>query len=425
MSRWTEALQNHQIHKTLDELLSQATKEFDNPTDEQFIEKRRFVKVVNKIQNFLAGIDPETAPLNVIDNVNNYLRTEPVLAQAIAYGNTGRAKHLRIANDQISGAFTILASLAPFADDYPKTASTNIVEKEFDSFVTLVNAEKNRLADSISHLSDAVKQQNQRISDLSSEIENRKTEINSVISGWQEQFSSAQNQRQNDFLAAQKDHSKTIQEWQSQTEKEVETSVTNLISKIQEELQEARKNFDEAISEYLQEAKNKHTAILELYGLVAGDSVAAAYVESADNERKAANFWRWASIVFVIATTTWTGLSYYYGESVGAEGNILWTQITKALSITGVLLYGAIYSAKQSNAHRINERQTRWFALEVKAIDPFISSLDNDDRKALKNKLSEKLFGQNSRAIEKDHLYEDQHFLETLLKGIVEIIKAK
>ena len=51
-----------------------------------------------------------------------------------------------------------------------------------------------------------------------------------------------------------------------------------------------------------------------------------------------------------------------------------------SFSLTAVLLYGAAYSAQQSTKHRNNEKRARWFALEIKAIDPFISSLPESDR---------------------------------------------
>ena len=100
-------------------------------------------------------------------------------------------------------------------------------------------------------------------------------------------------------------------------------------------------------------------------------------------------------------------------------------QMIKAFSVTAVLLFGAAYSAKQSNIHRDNEKRTRWFALEVNAIDPFIASLNEDDKKALKNKLSDKLFGQQVISNDKNGKIIDEHAFGILIKGITDILKAK
>ena len=66
-----------------------------------------------------------------------------------------------------------------------------------------------------------------------------------------------------------------------------------------------------------------------------------------------------------------------------------------------MLLAAAGYFSLQSKLHRDSEQQMRWFALEVKAIDPFLSSLDDLDQKELKKKLSEKLFGQDRASTNK------------------------
>ena len=106
------------------------------------------------------------------------------------------------------------------------------------------------------------------------------------------------------------------------------------------------------------------------------------------------------------------------------NSGISWSQLLKAFSVTGVLLFGAAYSAKQSNIHRQNEKRTRWFALEVKAIDPFIASLKEDDRKALKNELSKRLFGQKDENNEKDKVFDD-HAFKVVIKGITDVLKSK
>ena len=40
----------------------------------------------------------------------------------------------------------------------------------------------------------------------------------------------------------------------------------------------------------------------------------------------------------------------------------------------------------------------RWFALEVKAIDPFLASLGEEDHKKLKVQICERIFGQSNNS---------------------------
>ena len=185
----------------------------------------------------------------------------------------------------------------------------------------------------------------------------------------------------------------------------------------------AVQNFKTEISQYLEEAKEKHQAILDLYGLAAGDSVAGGYLQNANDEKKQANFWRWATITFIIATVIWTAISYFtLGKS---DGGFWWSQLIKGFSITAVLLFGAGYSSKQSSIHRHNEKQTRRFALEVKAIDPFIASLNEENQSQLKHKLSEKLFGQNNNDdSDNEGRNISENSLKTLSKLVIDILKA-
>lgn len=423
MNRWQERFDSHEIHKTLKELHSLGSKDIEVSEEEQIIEKRRFLKIIESFQSVLKKLDPEVISYHILDNITNQLRSDPLFSNLEAYIDQGKAQYIRQANDlldDIVPLFCGLYQVSNLGEEIP----TRGLEKIFDSFVKVINSEKEELKKELHKLNEQSNQQDRKLTDLSTDIDSRKKEINELIANWQAQFSDAQNTRQKEFTNTLDRYRNEVDGRLIKIQERSNKFTSEAVEKHNQILEKNQTQFDEKMSSYLNEAKEKHKAILELYELTAGDSVAAAYIKSANNEGKAADFWRWATIVFVIATSIWTGIAYYLG-SIDVEGNILWGQILKAFSITGVLLFGAVYSAKQSNAHRINERQTRWFALEVKAIDPFISSLPPTEQSSLKNKLSEKLFGQSSRANDKDFLHNDEHYLETLLNGIANIIKAK
>ena len=90
----------------------------------------------------------------------------------------------------------------------------------------------------------------------------------------------------------------------------------------------------------------------------------------------------------------------------------------------GRSFFGAIYASKQSQAHRQSERRTRSFALEVKAIDPFIKSLGIDDQKELKKELSQRLFGQKIEDDVSTDAKADIGQLESVIHKISDLIKV-
>jgi len=95
------------------------------------------------------------------------------------------------------------------------------------------------------------------------------------------------------------------------------------------------------------------------------------------------------------AAALWIGIKYFFGFGTPSEGGINWPEVIATTSLTLVLLGTGGYAARQSGIHRETEQHMRWFALEVKAIDPFLASLPEEKRDELKNQLTQKLFGQN------------------------------
>ncbi len=431
MSRWKELFKNHAIHATLDELRVLANTKFDDITADHQSEKRRFLKVVTAYENILKNLDPELTPFNSLDSLNNALRKN-ISTQMVPYRDSGNADNLINSNNNISDQLTQLSLLISIAKKAVSEKPLKGLGDSVDEFAKSIEAKKKTLEDEINDVSPIVEGQKTQLEELSNNINTKKQEIDSLITGWQEQHSNAQNKRDTDFVADQKVRTDTYAEWRKGIEEETKTSINGLVTKSTEKLENHQTEFDDSVSEYLATAEKKHQAILELYELVAGDSVGSGYLKSANDEKRQAGFWRGAAILFILATAGWTAYAYIADTStVINESGVIeqlkfsWAKVLKAVSVTGVLLFGAVYSAKQSNVHRQGEKRARWFALEVKAIDPFISSLEKDDQKALKKQLSERLFGQQEHIQDKDPQVIDEHAFSLLVKGIIDILKAK
>jgi hypothetical protein len=123
--------------------------------------------------------------------------------------------------------------------------------------------------------------------------------------------------------------------------------------------------------------------------------VAGGYKKSADDERAAANTWRIISMLCYALILLWVVFKGKLGFGIAQAGALDWPVIVTTLSVTAVAFVAAQFASRQSRLHRINEQRMRWFSLEVKAIDPFISSLPIEMQQELKRQLSERLFGQD------------------------------
>jgi hypothetical protein len=394
----------------------------------------------------LASVDPEVVPVNQLDGLNNHLRHQNVNNQVNAYTQSGKASHLVAINDHVSKQLTQLSIIQSLSDDPEVQDRISYIDSVIDSTINGLSAKKEDLDGQLANLSSLTEEQAKKLKSLSEEIELKQAELNKILSDWQNQFSSAQESRSQEFS-----------KWRDAFASEKNKEVQEILDKHDEALDQQTGRLESELDRIIEDAKSKHQSILELYELTAGDSVGAAYIKSADEEREQADRWRKVSVGFIVLTVIWLVFSFFYNsESWSAFGNVAsevisqgdnegeetdqagsedvnfelqplqnirfpWHTMLIAFSISGVLLWGAAYSAQQSTRHRNNEKRARWFALEVKAFDPFISSLEPQQQQDLKRQLAERIFGQNSTADE-DSKVVDEHALKAVTEAFGKVL---
>jgi len=449
MSRWIEQFNKHPIHATLEWLRGSVSNKNKTVDATEISEKRRFLKVLSKFEDVLQNLDPEIIPFSHFDALNNALRHASVTNQINAYISNKNVANLAAANDQVSNQLATLSAISGLCGLPTSSTLVNDLEKLIDSTSTQLVEEKDALSEKIDTLTGKVNTNENRLTDLDGQIDQNKSEVNAQVSEWQSQFSSAQESRSQDF-----------NKWRDDFASEKNSDIENAIKSYNDALTKDKAEFKSKIDTILSDGKLKHESILELYQLTAGDSVGAGYVKNAGEEKTQADTWRRISVGFIIATICWMLFAYYTNskpsydasltlqpttqqaeEKTSEDGKkdgvktimdsltnnniqvskqIPWSLLFITFSISGILLWGSAYSAQQSTKHRKNEKRTRWFALEVKAIDPFISSLNPDQQNALKKELSEKMFGQFSN--EDDSKVIDEHVLKVVADTISGVI---
>ncbi|PHS79161.1 MAG: hypothetical protein COB59_03185 [Rhodospirillaceae bacterium] len=462
MNRWKQQFKDHPIHETLAGMHEFASIEFENPQQNTIPERRRLLKLIETYQEILNHIDPELTPFDQLNTLNNAIRND-AYNNAHEYTEDGDVDYLTYANDALSSQLIHVSYLNPIAQKSRPLKPTKTLEKLVDSTAEEIIKRKNQLEKELDTLSDSIEDKGkelkaeletfsqnitERKTDLENElqtfsenieeldelVETRKQSTDSLISEWQQQFSESQDNRRSEFNA-----------WREKVNDKAASSTNAVIEKTNGRLDSHSTKFIEKIDAFILDAENKHQAILDLYELAAGDSVAGGYLQNANEEAKQANFWRMASIGFLFATVIWLATHVNAISNDVSKNTVSIEEIkpnlnntqesdktkkTKAstmsltttsselanwlpkllitFSVSGVLLWGSAYAAQQSTRHRNNEKRTRWFALEIKAIDPFISSLTPEQQSTLKTQLSERLFAQSSTT-EKDTSVIDEH----------------
>lgn len=446
MNRWKEAFDKHPIHETLSWLDDAASSNVENISEGEVEEQRRLKKIIERYRLVLASVDPEIVPVNQLDSLNSQLRHQNVTNQVNAYIQSGKASHLVAINDHISKQLTQLSLIQSLSDDSESQDRISYIDSVIDSTINGLSVKKEALDTQLANVSSLTEGQAKKLESLSEEIEQKQTELNKLSSDWQNQFSSAQEIRSQEFS-----------KWRDAFASEKSKETQEIIDKHDEVLDEQAGRLKSELDRIIEDSKSKHQSILDLYELTAGDSVGAAYIKSADEERAQADRWRYLSVAFIGLTVIWLIFSFFYNseswnivdtvpnamisydDNKSQETNEVaseianleleasqnsrfpWHTMLIAFSISGVLLWGAAYSAQQSTKHRNNEKRARWFALEVKAFDPFISSLEPQQQQDLKKQLAERIFGQNSTTDE-DSKVIDEHALRAVTDAFGKVL---
>ncbi len=413
MSRWQEQLKNHQIHETLNTLEKLSDSELDDLEEDEIQERRRFKKIISVYKVVLGSLDPELVPIPQIDSLNTELQNNGFMSQVNYYSQNGSLNDLIAANDYLSNHLTSLSLLLSFTKSVKPEPIILDLEKSVDYISNVITNKKDNFQSQLDEFEKTVSNVQGKLETLENTIDTRKSETDAQLSQWQQQFSEAQERRNTEFSSL-KDNFDT----------ESRSAIEKIIQQSQDKLDEEHDRVTEEIDHILEDSRKKHSSILDLYQLTAGDSVSGGYQKSAQNERNAANNWRKISVGFIILTAGWLAFAYCQPAILNSSGEavIIWPKLLSIVTLTGVLLFGAAFSAQQSNRHRANEKRMLWFSLQMKAIDPYIFSLDDDVQKELKKSLSEKFFSNPELASEQEGNILDEHALKVVVKAITDIL---
>jgi hypothetical protein len=400
MSRWSDQFDNHSIHATLQTMWDWLGDDPEEISADHEDERRRFKKALEMIGAALEGLDPELFPESLLTNVDNQLRQAQIWNQIQSYSSGRNIESLRIANDHLTSQLPLIYKVVAISGPPKAIKTITSIENAYRKFAEAVEKRINEFNDAVSELSTKIANIEARSSEVSSDLDKLRGELDTQLSSWQAEFTSAQTARAEEYSEQQIKRSQKYDELLREIRAKSESEVKEIGVKHNDKLKSVYDKFTTEVEVRLEDIRKKHSAILEIHGLVGTDGVAGGYQRTATDERKAANTWRIVAMLSLGLAALWLLLKFFLGFSETSAGGINWAELMTAGSLTLVLLAAAGYASRQSKTHRDLEQQMRWFSLEVKAIDPFLSSLDEADKRELKKQLSERLFGKDRTANE-------------------------
>lgn len=370
MSRLKKSFKDHAVHEAINNVREMLDMDPVNFSAEVLWEWKRFVKVFSLIEEAVQNVDEEITPQSFIDNFNTTLRHNNLVTSLQSFKDSNSVGHIRAANNQIDGALANLIQILPQV-------------KQDRTFET-------RLANTIEELVERSAQYLDQVKKMEARI----TQLDRTMEKMEAGQTTLQNQQ-----------TEKMAEWNAA----FTASEATRESSFKQELENTRTEYIQKLKALIAEAEQSRERISQLEDIVAGESVGVEYAKDANIERNSSNLWRRLSVLFILLAAISVALSLFIPNS----GQ--WQNLVKVASITGLLVLASGYAGRQSKRHRDEEQRLRKFALEVKAFDPFIASLDDDQKKLQKIELAKKLFGDPPTA---------PSDVELSPKDIVELLKT-
>lgn len=172
---------------------------------------------------------------------------------------------------------------------------------------------------------------------------------------------------------------------------ESESSASNLSSRIEKIERDAKVEIDKISSLYkdsLIELDSKKQQIDELLGHASGRAIAGDFETSSAEEKKMANWLRYASLGCMAIIVIVVGYSFW--ETTTPE--FQWQNSTFRIVLAIMLSVPAAYLARESAKHREQQYSHLQTSLDLKAITPYIASLPIDEQHKIKVEIASRLF---------------------------------
>ncbi len=397
MSRWQDNYKQHQVHKTINDVLitlkDSAFKKADAKTEQEIARIKKCIELTKEV---LANSDQEFIAQTQLNQINQYV--VQVNQHLNNFKSNQSISELEASNANLDLILGILANIAAISLPKGITSEVSISSliKRGEDFLVILDKRKKELQQQIAGLKTSSTSLEKQLTGLQNRIDEKTTALDQLASEWTQLFNTKETERDNNF-----------RELLTQIENDATSQIKTIIDNYEAHISSTNSEYNENIKELIVDAKERHEKIKELHGLVAEDSITGGHKSSAGVEQKSANTWRrWTLCIFGLATL-WLAIVFFNAAEISLESSLA------GFPVTLVLLSAAGFTAIQSNRHRRNANRQNQFYLEMTAIDPYLENLGEEERIEIKKELAAKYFG---------HVFDEQK--QKANKDSVEIPKS-
>lgn len=403
----SEDFENHAIFEKLDQLAErfsdEEARELIGIDEINFFETaEKYIR--DRIRLTIPAIVQETELTNITQEINN------ALSQINSFIGNKNQGHIQNASNHLYTAITRVRNLPlPFAKNdlnfSKKIASfENAVKKKYES----LEKKKNDLENELDNLDKEIKENKQELSQVKDALKQKENEIKNLNNNFETEFKNIK------ATATQ-----SYEDSKAKFRSEFDAFVQEAVKEVKDAISSINTDTDEIVDKLntkLEEAK-------KIVGVIGDHAVTGNFKQVADNHKKTADLFRWVAIGLM---SILSGILVYIIWDI-STGDFDWVKSAIRIAAAAALSYPATYAARESNKHRRLENLNRQSELELAAINPFIELLEEGKKRAIKEKLVDKYFGNSIQMFEDSSSNDTDNIsmsgLENLLRTIFNQVK--
>lgn len=429
MSFYTDSIDQHAVHTNLQNALAEidaVVKMANKPV----VDSEAIARIAFVVKNFETALsscdknliivawlnDASTALQNIKSYLTNYKSNKDsnqlksnsfnqldTLLQCTVKLNCVRSKQGLTGYTNAVSAYT----QAMDAHNEQLQAKVKELEGEIETLRNQVADQEKTATQTVQTFQSALDTEKRRLDGFSTSYQNQMATDQKSFADFVEKlrtlFSEGQDERKKGFdseISTIKNQQQTIDQEASAQRAEITKRSEELI-----------RTYTDRFTEYQQQVQN-------IVGIVNTNMFSHRYKAVADDAHKRARIWHIITVILILVV----GGFAVYSFILTANESTNWVRLIAKIFATSTLVTGAAYAARQASKQEKVERYTRKIEMELVAIDPFIDSLDEERKAAIKEEIARRIFG-NSDGMEINSKDESFAALDKL-NSIEEILQS-
>lgn len=379
MSRWVEQFKSHPFNadwELLSEVLSASLPDRGDVAPGVAQEHARLRKVIEYVRGVVDNLDPELLNPNYLGNLHSYV--QQMVNEINAFLSNGNVAHLQNANSHADQLLTVSCQ-SPFAAfgsvkgnltkaaiQYADTMDQHAISyaNRTDQLLAVSTERLTQLAESMTSANNEVAKLDGRLATVETTVQGQLSTFNSTFQG-------------SEISRAEK----------------YDTWLGKFQEKVDGQFVEMAKKSGMALK-VLEDFQSQAEKVL---GTVIDTAQAGAYAKYATEERDNANLYRRAAIVLMVLAALVLFLpELTHALQAAITYTVDWQKALTRLPLSLILFAPALYLAKESNKHRINEVSNRRRQHILTTIGPYLALLDEKKADEIKAEVAKNLFTDSS-----------------------------